>query len=183
MMKTGIKRDAAKRNSFDRLTQFYESYNRELMAYALYFTRNEEDAVDALQETFCLAMEDLYNDIAKQVENPKAWLMRIARNVMLRRQTRARQEAILWRKKSESDMKQNNFTFEILNGVLADDILSFIRINYASSVIEVFILRHIHEMNLAEIAEVTGLPMTTIHRLLEKITNDVQHKFCSASGE
>lgn len=181
-MNTKLQRDTIRRNHFDHLSEFYESHRRELLSYTLYFTRNEEDAVDTLQETFCLAMEDLCANNT-QVENPRAWLIRIARNIMLRRQSRARQEALLWQRKTESESRPNNFTPEILNGLLMDQILNFVQDQYTQSMQEIFILRHMHEMNLAEIAEVTELPLTTVHRLLEKITNDVQQRFCSKSGD
>ncbi len=152
------------------------------MAYALYFTRNDEDAHDALQETFCLAMESLARKEQK-IENPRAWLLRITRNVLLRKQDRTRQEALLWKKKSEDGDKNSNFSMQVLDGVLAQSITAHIRREFSEAMQEIFILRHYHEMNLAEIAEVTELPVTSIHRMLGNITAEVQSRFFSATGE
>lgn len=180
--KKSLPRDRASRQRFDELSTYYEAHRREVMAYALYFTRNDEDAHDALQETFCLALENLTRK-EQEIENPRAWLLRIARNVLLRKQDRARQEALLWKKKAEDGFKNSNFSLQVLDGVLAQSITEYIRREFSEPMQEIFILRHYHEMNLAEIAEVTELPVTSIHRMLGNITADVQTRFFSHTGE
>lgn len=182
MRQQKLKRDSAKREKFDNLSSYYNSHRREVMAYTLYFTRNEEDAYDALQETFCLALENI-NQRNTEIENPRAWLLRIARNVMLRKQERKRQEALLWQKKAENEPRQNHFSIQVLDKILADNITNHIRSEFTEIMQEIFVLRHYHEMNLTDIATVTELPITTVHRLLEKITDQVQERFSSASGE
>jgi len=182
MPNPSLTRDSAKRRNFDLLNSYYRAHRREVMAYALYFSRNEEDAHDALQETFCLAMESLTRNV-QVIEKPRAWLLHIARNVLLRKQDRARQEALLWKKKAENVTINSNFSLQVLDGVLARDITAHIRREFSEPMQEIFVLRHYHEMNLAEIAEVTDLPVTTVHRMLSKITAEVQTRFSSASGD
>lgn len=175
-----LKRDRVKRARFDLLHHFYEEHRREVMAYALFFTRNEEDAVDALQETFCLAMESLEG--GAEVENPRAWLIKIARNSMIRRQERQKMERTSWQKHAENTPLHGNFTPKVLNLVLAENITDFVSNECTAEEQEIFTLRHFHEMNLADIAEVTGQPLTNIHRVLGGITTRVEERFSSLAG-
>ena len=176
-----LPRDQNRRHAFELLSIFYESYQRDVMAYALYFTRHEEDALDAVQETFCLAMENL-NQTNEKIDNPRAWLMRIARNTLLRRRERARQEALIWKIKANEDVRITNFTVSVLNGMLAENVTDFIRREFTPILQEIFILRHFHELNLAEIAEIIQIPTTSVHRMLASVTNQVQQKFAGIGG-
>lgn len=94
-----LRRDRVKRSQFDLAHHFYVEHRREVMAFAVFFYKNEDDAVDTLQETFCLAIESLQSGV--QVENPRAWLIKIARNIMLRRKGRSAMEAKSWQKHTE----------------------------------------------------------------------------------
>lgn len=86
-------------------------------------------------------------------------------------------------KKAENEPRQNHFSIQVLDKILADNITNHIRSEFTEIMQEIFVLRHYHEMNLTDIATVTELPITTVHRLLEKITDQVQERFSSASGE
>jgi RNA polymerase sigma factor (sigma-70 family) len=175
-----IKRDRVKRSHFDLLNHFYSEHHREVMAYAMFFTRNEDDSVDTLQDTFCMALESLQNGV--DVENPRAWLIKIARNSMIRRKDRKNLEAKLWQRHAEMHPLQNNFTPKVLNGMLAESISAYVANECTPSEQELFVLRHFHEMNLAEIAEVTGQATTNVHRVLNGITDRVQARFSSLTG-
>lgn len=70
----------------------------------------------------------------------------------------------------------------MLNGVLAESIIDYICAECTEAEQEIFILRHFHEMNLAEVAEVTSQPLTNIHRVLTKLTDRVQERFSSLTG-
>lgn len=176
-----LKRDRLVRSSFDLLHHFYGQHHREVMAYAMFFTRNnEDDAVDTLQETFCSALESLQK--GAEVENPRAWLMRIARNSMLRRRERQVLETTSWQRYAEVTPLSENFTPKVLNGVLADNITEFICRQCTAEEQEIFALRHFHEMGLSDIAEVVDQPLSNVHRVLEAITHRVERRYCSLMG-
>jgi RNA polymerase sigma factor (sigma-70 family) len=178
--KNALKRNRVKRSRFDLLHHFYEMHRREVMAYAVFFTRNEEDAVDTLQETFCLAMESLETGV--DVENPRAWLIRIARNSMLRRKERQLLEQKSWQKHAEVSPLHGNFTPTLLSSILADRISDYVATECTMAEQEIFVLRHYHEMNLSDIADVTGQALTNVHRILAAITDRVQTRFSGIAG-
>lgn len=178
--KAHLKRDRVKRARFDLLHHFYADHHREVMAYAMFFTRNEDDAVDTLQDTFCLALESLAD--GTHVDNPRAWLIKIARNSMVRRQTRQQMERASWQKHAETNPLTGNFAPKVLNLVLAENITQYVTRECTTEEQEIFVLRHYHEMNLTDIAEVTGQPLTNIHRVLAAITGRVEERFSSLAG-
>lgn len=178
--KSGLKRNRVKRARFDLLYHFYETHHREVMSYALFFTRDEEDAVDTLQDTFCMAMESL--EAGVNVDNPRSWLIKIARNSMIRRKERRQLEQKCWQKHAEENPLTGNFTTRLLNGILADNISDYVASECTPGEQEVFVLRHYHEMNLADIAQVTGQALTNVHRILATVTDRVQTRFSGIAG-
>jgi len=175
-----MKRDCVQRSHFDLLHHFYIQHHREVMAYAMFFTRNEDDATDTLQDTFCKALDSLKK--GTEVDNPRAWLMKIARNSMLRRRDRSRLENASWQKLAEVTPLHSNFTPRVLDQVLAESISEFVNTECTKDEQEIFVLRHFHEMNLSDIAELTNQPLTNIHRVLAGITSRVESKFSSLLG-
>jgi RNA polymerase sigma factor (sigma-70 family) len=176
-----LKRNRIERSQFDLLHHFYGQHHREVMAYALFFTKNnEEDAVDTLQDTFCAALESLQK--GAEVDNPRSWLLKIARNSMLRRRERQVLETTSWQKYAEVTPLSENFTPKVLNGVLAESITDFIIRECTADEQEIFALRHFHEMNLADISEVVGQPLSNVHRVLDALTERVEKRYSNLSG-
>src|SRR5262249_9546666 len=110
------------------------------------------------------------------VQNPRSWLIKIARNSMIRRRERQQLERTSWQKHAEINHVDGNFTPQLLNHMLAERITTYVHKECTPEEQEIFILRHYHEMNLMDIAEVTGKALTSIHRVLESITNRVENR-------
>lgn len=176
-----LKRNRVERAHFDLLHHFYGQHHREVMAYALFFAKNnKDDAVDTLQETFCSALESLQK--GTEVDNPRSWLLKIARNSMLRRCERQVLETTSWQKYAEVTPLSENFTPKVLNDVLADSITDFIIRECTADEQEIFALRHFHEMNLADISDVVGQPLSNVHRVLDAITERVERRYSNPTG-
>ena len=66
------------------------TYKDQLYNYLFWMTGNRTEAEDVLQETFLR-----YYKYGDPVENPKAWLFKVARNVYLKRQRKRSREVSL----------------------------------------------------------------------------------------
>jgi RNA polymerase sigma factor (sigma-70 family) len=61
----------------------YENYSQELFAYAATMVRNQDSALDAVQEAFLRYFLEL--TYGRRVDMPRAWLYRVLRNYLLDR--------------------------------------------------------------------------------------------------
>lgn len=47
---------------------------------------------------------------------------------------------------------------------------------------EIFVLRHFHELNLAEIASIVDQPLTNVHRILTGLTGKIRRIYGPSDG-
>ena len=66
------------------IERLYDTHAPSLFAFLLNFTRNETDTRDLLQEIFVKLARD--PDVLKNVRDERSFLLRLAHNVVLRKQ-------------------------------------------------------------------------------------------------
>ncbi len=76
-----------------------------LTAFAMRFTRNEEDAKDLTQETMLKAI--IYKDYYAQQTNFKAWVFTIMRNIFINQYNRSKKSGSIFDHKSEFETLSN----------------------------------------------------------------------------
>lgn len=76
-----------------------------LTAFAMGFTRNEEDAKDLTQETMLKAI--VYREYYAQQTNFRAWVFTIMRNIFINQYRRKKKSAQIFDLKSDFDMLHN----------------------------------------------------------------------------
>lgn len=76
-----------------------------LTAFAMGFTRNEEDAKDLTQETMLKAI--VYREYYAQQTNFKAWVFTIMRNIFINQYRRKKKSAQIFDLKSDFDLLHN----------------------------------------------------------------------------
>ncbi len=147
----------------------YDLYSDALFRYCFFQTSNREVALDIVQDTFTKTWEYLAH--GKQVENLRAFLYRVAGNLI-----------IDWRRKKKASsldsMQESGFDIGFderehienkIDGKQVFTLLELVDVKYK----DVIIMRFIEEMTIPEIASVTGESENTIsvrlHRGLEKI--------------
>jgi RNA polymerase sigma-70 factor (ECF subfamily) len=69
------------------VTQAYDAFEREIHAFALHATRDPEAAADVTQEAFLRLMREVSE--RERPENVRAWLYRVATNLVVNRARRA----------------------------------------------------------------------------------------------
>jgi RNA polymerase sigma-70 factor (ECF subfamily) len=77
--------------AWQRFVETFEPLRPELYRYCRFLTRNAWDAEDLVQDALARALVTL-GCLFQQVENPRAWLFRVASNLWIDRQRRAREE-------------------------------------------------------------------------------------------
>jgi RNA polymerase sigma factor (sigma-70 family) len=71
----------AENQTQQELISVYEAHSQGLLSYASSLLRSREDAVDILQEAFLRFFVE--RSYGRQIENPRAWLYRVVRNLSL----------------------------------------------------------------------------------------------------
>jgi RNA polymerase sigma-70 factor, ECF subfamily len=83
---------ALARDACRRFSQSFEPLRPELYRYCRHLTRSPWDAEDLAQDTLARALVTLGTMIRPEVDNPRAWLFRVATNLYIDRTRRAREE-------------------------------------------------------------------------------------------
>lgn len=159
-----------KDESESAFTEIYSRYSQRLYAYCLRMVGNRDDANDIYQECFLKFYNSAKNEA--YIDNIRAYLFRIARNLCINRKRNQKNISNL----NDNDLVSNDTDYadkEIMDILISSlDILDF---EYR----EVFILRQFHGLSYKEIAEITGEPLSTLKnrvwRAKEKLKTILTH--------
>src|SRR5215207_9224894 len=83
---------ALARDACRRFNQSFEPLRPELYRYCRHLTRSPWDAEDLAQDTLARALVTLGTMLRPEIDNPRAWLFRVATNLYIDRARRAREE-------------------------------------------------------------------------------------------
>ena len=164
----------------EALTPLMERHYRRLYRLALSYLRNQDDALDAVQETFVKAFQKAARWDGASEAGP--WLSRITINLAIDRYRRDKRRQATFTPLGEGDHddavatgdpspERRTFGLE-----LAGRIASAVRV-LPEKQRAVFVLRHYEEMSLEEIADSLGMNLGTVksslhravHRLRERL--------------
>ncbi len=156
-----------------QLKELYESYSDSIYHYLKSRSGSDEIAFDLMQETFLKA--DLYY---KDIENVKAWLFTIARNLLI--------DYMRKRAKRKEIQDEGEFLNSVASGekmesaidwkMLKESIVKTLK-NENPLFPELFLLRINYELTHEEISNITKIPFRTIRRHFERIRNIIYQNY------
>lgn len=154
--------------SEDGFEELVKRYQRPLVAYIYRMTGNYEAALDLTQEVFI----KVYNSLARYRDEYKfsTWIYRIAHNVAidyLRRHSTREQSLILDESDADNARPLTLMSKQPSPQIVSEKTQRRAEIERVVGALpgayrELIVLRHAHDLNYDEIAEVTGLPLGTI---------------------
>lgn len=158
-------------------TQLYSLYREKIYQFVYFKVSSQEDAEDLASQVFLKAWEYLTDDNARRVQNFRAFIYQLTRNLVIdyyRMQGRAPQNVELEDIEEESAIEDPRSTF-LLNQLYAEDrkyldeCLKQVKEAYR----EVIVLRYLEEIGIEEIAEIIeknpGNVRVLIHRGLKSL--------------
>lgn len=154
-------------------------FRRSVFLYCLGFARNQAEAQDLTQETFAKAFEHLERQPADQ---PRAWLLRIARNTCIDQERRKRVRRLLmpWLAPDELDTATPAGRHEQTEQI--EIVRRAIRA-LPQAQREVLVLREYNDLSYQEIAEVLGLNMGTVMSRINRARQAVHRHFQESHHE
>jgi RNA polymerase sigma factor (sigma-70 family) len=169
-----IKSKSADFLSHEDINQLYHAYHRDLAAYARAILGNHHDAEEAVHDVFCSFYEKTSGETSGiKNSSPRALLFVSVRN---------RSYDILRKKSREiasEDIRTvvDDFTEKTDLQIVINEVYEYVR-NHSTPVSrEVFFLRVVHCLSWQEVSDVTGLPISTVHRNFEHLTEDITKRF------
>lgn len=155
---------ALARDACRRFSQFFEPLRPELYRYCRHLTRSPWDAEDLAQDTLARALVTLGTQLKPEIENPRAWLFRVATNLFIDRTRRVREEPSELAEASakESDARAKREAAGTLIARLSPQERAAV------------VLKDAFELELGEIASVLGTSLgavkTALHRGRSKLS-------------
>jgi len=143
-----------------KISSAIENHSEMLMAHAMKFTRNPEDASDLVQETFLKAFRFLAN--YTEVTNLSGWLFIVMKNTFI-----SKCNSMASRKTSFVDhselplLRQENSTLNLAIGKMTNEEIRKALANLPISLSEPFIL-HFEGYTYKELSALYAIPMGTV---------------------
>lgn len=132
--------------------------------FAVHLTADRTGAADITQDVLSKLWEKRKE--LKKIENPKAWALKITRNLCLdtlKKQKTVHDEAQI--------IRNGGYDYDLIKKMEERDIAELVKRvidTLPDTQREVVLLREIHEMEYSEIAEITGLGLNNIRVILSR---------------
>lgn len=149
----------------DALALFYEQTRGAVYGYALSILRNEQDALDAVHDSYLLIVKNASK--YKTQGKPMAWVFTIVKNTCL--------QQLRVRRKTDGFVQEQAFHVELSAEMNADDRLTLTACMEGLSEEErqIVVLHAVAGLRHREIAQMMDLPLATVlskyHRSLKKL--------------
>ncbi len=137
---------------YEKLIQYILDHQDRFYRLAYSYTKNQEDALDAVQNAVCKALE-AYENI-RNADAIKTWFYRILINECLRVIKKRKQDAV----SADMDAEDAVYYEKAYDRENVDDELEKLE----PDVQEIIKLRFFEEMSLKEIAAITGYNLNTV---------------------
>lgn len=156
----------ARRGSERAFLEILEKYEHDLYRTAWLYVKNEQDALDVMQETAFRAFKSIRT--LKEPKYLKTWLTRIVINCALDRLRKDGRLRCTELNVAENDLRLSTafegalvdrLTLEVLLSVLSDAERS------------VVVLKYVHQYTFAEISKTMQLPLGTVKTILYRALN------------
>jgi RNA polymerase sigma-70 factor, ECF subfamily len=152
-------------------TQLFERYNAEIHAYLRRMVDDREWALDLAQETF-LAAHKARGQIAA-IDNPRAWLYRIATNLALNALKRRRRFAWLPWHWQEERQGEANVAEQVSRGAQIEAALAALAPDGRAALL---LYAH-HGLKVAEIAEALGISEAAARMRLQRAREQFRQSY------
>lgn len=156
----------ARRGSERAFLEILEKYEHDLYRTAWLYVKNEQDALDVMQEAAFRAFKSIRT--LKEPKYLKTWLTRIVINCSL---DRLRKDGRL--RCTELDAAENDprlstaFEGTLIDRLTLESLLSILSDAERSAVV----LKYVHQYTFAEISETMQLPLGTVKTILYRALN------------
>lgn len=162
-----------KQDRYESLVQFILENQESFYRIAFSYLRNKDDALDAVQNAVCKALEN-YQMLRKDTAL-KMWMYRILVNESLKI-TREKKKVILFDNTEDKMLEQS---YEDKSILFSDDFTQQIK-SLDDDTQKIFILRYFEEMPLKEIATIMDMNLNTvkakIYRGLSKLKIELKEE-------
>lgn len=152
-------------NAHQTILSWYDDYADELFGFALIKTKNRDEAQDCVQEAFLRICK--YVEKKKEIKNPRAFLYRILKNIIIDRYRKHKPESLDEIIEESGAKEQESAQANLEKTVSAKHILRKIE-QIEEQYRKPFIMRYVHDLSPKEIAKALRISENTasvrIHR-------------------
>jgi RNA polymerase sigma-70 factor (ECF subfamily) len=153
-----------KRGSEEAFERLFHNYKKQVFLIAWSFTKNKEDALEIVQETFLKVFKNI--KAIKEDGNLKAWINMIAKNLSIDYYRKMKKETQRYAELDENTVKVNNSTpFDKLSKSNLSNKIKQIVLTLSKRQQSVFILKHFQGLKLSEIATELSISEGTVKKL------------------
>jgi RNA polymerase sigma factor (sigma-70 family) len=156
----------------ESISALYQNHAKELMVFANSILKNPDDAREIVHDLFCTLYEKVPEK--KLFRNTiRAFLYVSVKNLSLNLIQKKRKSAQLSEEYGTADNQ-----FEKINDRLTGEtITNYINYTFSKSQNEIFHLRTVHGLTWKEIADITGISLSSAYREFDAMISQIKRKF------
>ncbi|MBL8034316.1 MAG: sigma-70 family RNA polymerase sigma factor [Leptospiraceae bacterium] len=160
------------------IDRYYQLYFNEIFIFIDQHIRCYEDSQDLTHDVFAKALAYLQRSEIK-IENPRAWLYRIARTHCIDRIYRKRKlKSNRFKPGEEQDIAQPSpFENSILDQAMIDSVLEWVDKNTSEVERRIFELKILCGLTLAEVGRTVQCDASTVSRILSNLVARIKREF------
>lgn len=162
------------------IRELFEQYQHDIYRFALYSLQNESLAYDVVQETFLRAIASWSR--FRHEATPKTWLLTIARNYMYdthRKQQKREKFVQEYGPLGSGTYREQGLESTIEESMVLEQAIASLKESYR----QVFILRHVEELSVAETAKVLGWTEGKVRMTDFRAIGQLREMLSSDAGE
>ena len=158
----------------EHVTELYRAHAKELVVYSSGFVYDIETAREVVQDVFCKLYADAQRSKIKNI-SMRAFLYTAVRNRSI---SVIRSKKHIMRLDDDVQIASaENQAQSLVDTMAFESVQSYIEKNYDEQSVEVFTLRFVHALTYKEIQAVSGVSVSGISRILEKMISAIEREF------
>ena len=162
--------------NIDDLQTLYQDHVKEISAFVYNFFKNPEETFDTTQDIFFKLFEHIQNQKI-ETTNPRAYIYKVARNHCIDVLKKKKIQTTTYEANSALLSNGRRSEAKIIDSLIIDSIYNYIENNLPETEATIFKLKFIYNFNLEEIVDVVGTSLSTVSRIIKKITLELEEKF------
>lgn len=161
---------SAKRRNPDAYFQLFQQYEKQIYWTAYIQVKNEEDALDIVQETAYLSYKNINS--LREESNFKSWLMRIAYHCTVDLLRKKNKVVHLHPEYEGAIPSEIDYEEDISLRLSLDQVMAYLNPMERTAIT----LRYYHGYKLKEISEIMDIPIGTVKTLLYRSLDQLKKK-------
>ena len=160
----------------DDIPDLYRKYLKEILSFIYGYVRDAEETKDLAQDVFYKLWKDVEKKKIPDV-NIRGYIYKIAQNHCIDTIRKKKIATTSIMEEYLPEQRADSMEDQIIDSLTIQSVYDYIHHNLSETESTVFKLKYLHKLKLEEISEIVETSISSLSRILQKITAHLGEKF------